>query len=49
MKKKLLPILLSLLAAFILWSYVVIVIGPEYQDTFYNIKVDLESVSKALD
>lgn len=49
MKKKLFPILLSLLIAFILWSYVIIVIGPEYQDTFYDIKVDLESVSKALD
>ncbi len=49
MKNKLLPILLSLLIAFILWSYVVIVIGPEYKDTFYDIKVDLESVNKALD
>lgn len=49
MKKKLLPILLSLLAAFLIWSYVVIVIGPEYQDTFYDVKVDLTSVSKALD
>ncbi len=49
MKKKLLPILLSLLVAFILWSYVVIVIGPEYKDTFYDVKVDLESVSTALE
>ncbi len=49
MKKNILTILLSLLLAFILWSYVVIVIGPEYQDTFYDVKVDLESVSKALE
>ncbi len=49
MKQKLLPILLSLLIAFVLWSYVVIVIGPEYQDTFYDVKVDLESVEKALE
>lgn len=49
MKKRLLPILLSLLIALVMWSYVVIVIGPEYQDTFYDVKVDLESVSKALE
>ncbi len=48
MKNKILHILLSLLCAFILFSYVIVVIGPEYKDTFYDIKVDLESVSRAL-
>ncbi len=49
MKKQILPIILSILIAFALWSYVVIVVGPEYRDTFYNVKVDLESVRKALE
>lgn len=41
MKKKLITAALSLTIAIGLWMYVVMVIGPEYKDTFRNVEVKL--------
>lgn len=43
MKKKFWYILLSAVIALGLWLYVVTVVNPEYEDTFYNIPVVLEN------
>lgn len=40
MTKKILTAALALAISFALWLYVVMVIGPEYQDTFRNVKVE---------
>lgn len=41
MPKKLVTVAISVVVAFALWMYVVMVIGPEYQDTFRDVKVEL--------
>ena len=43
MKRKLIYGLLSVLIAFGLWLYVVTVVNPEWEETFYNIPVALEN------
>ena len=43
MKRKLIYGLLALLISFGLWLYVVTVVNPEWEDTFYNIPVVLEN------
>ena len=43
MKRKFVYILLSVLIAFGLWLYVVTVVNPEWEETFYNIPVVLEN------
>lgn len=43
MKRKLVYGLLSVLIAFGLWLYVVTVVNPEWEETFYNIPVALEN------
>lgn len=43
MKRKLIYGLLSVLIAFGLWLYVVTVVNPEWEETFYNIPVVLEN------
>ncbi len=48
MPKKLVTVAISVVVAFALWMYVVMVIGPEYQDTFRDVKVELVGKS-ALD
>lgn len=40
MKEKIIRILLSVLIAFGLWFYVVTVVSPESEETFYNIQVE---------
>ena len=40
MTKKILTAAVALAISFALWLYVVMVIGPEYQDTFRNVKVE---------
>ena len=40
MRNNLVKIAISVVVAFALWMYVVMVIGPEYQDTFRNVKVE---------
>lgn len=40
MTRKIITALLSLVVAIALWSYVITVVGPEYQDTFRDIKVE---------
>lgn len=42
MKKNILTFLLSLVIAFALWMYVVTVVNPEFEDTYYNIPVVLD-------
>lgn len=44
MAKKLFKIAISLVLSLTLWLYVVLVIGPEYKDTYKNIEVDLVGV-----
>lgn len=41
MAKKILTAAMALAISFALWLYVVMVIGPEYQDTFRGVKVEL--------
>ena len=41
MTKKVLTFVMALAISFALWLYVVMVIGPEYQDTFRGVKVEL--------
>lgn len=43
MKKKILYALLATIISFGLWLYVVTVVNPEFEDTFYNIPVVLEN------
>lgn len=43
MKKKILYALLATVISFSLWMYVVTVVNPEFEDTFYNIPVVLEN------
>lgn len=43
MKRKIVYALLAVLIALGLWFYVVTVVNPEWQDTFYNIPVALEN------
>ena len=43
MKKKILYALLATVISFGLWLYVVTVVNPEFEDTFYNIPVVLEN------
>lgn len=45
MTKKLVTAALALVAAFALWMYVIMVIGPEYSDTFRNVEVKLVNES----
>lgn len=45
MKRKILHLLLSVVIAFGLWVYVVTVVSPESEDTFYNIPVVLNNES----
>lgn len=45
MKRKILTALLSVAIAFALWSYVIMVVGPEYQDTFRDIPVSFQGAS----
>lgn len=45
MKDKLTSLFLSLVAAFALWSYVVTVVSPEAEDTYYNIPIVMEGES----
>lgn len=45
MKTKLVSALLSVLIAFGLWFYVVTVVNPEWEDTFYNVPVVLNNES----
>ncbi len=49
MKRKILHVLLSVLIAFGIWVYVVTVVSPESEDTFYNIPVVLTNESVLLD
>lgn len=42
-KKKLLYLLLSIVLAFIMWLYVITVVSPESEDTFYNVPVVLKN------
>lgn len=41
MAKKIMTAAMALAISFALWLYVVMVIGPEYQDTFRDVKVEL--------
>lgn len=41
MAKKIMTAAAALAISFALWFYVVMVVGPEYQDTFRNVKVEL--------
>lgn len=43
MKRKIIYGLLAVLISFSLWMYVVTVVNPEWEDTFYNIPVVLEN------
>ena len=43
MKRKLIYLLLAVLISIGLWLYVVTVVNPEWEDTFYNIPVILEN------
>ncbi len=43
MKRKLIYALLAVLISFGLWMYVVTVVNPEWEDTFYNIPVVLDN------
>lgn len=45
MTKKILTGLISLIIAFALWTYVITVVGPEYQDTFRDIPVVFQGAS----
>lgn len=45
MKRNVIRLLLSVLIAFSLWAYVVTVVSPESEDTFYNIPVVLNNES----
>ena len=49
MKHKIFSMLMSLLIAFGLWSYVVTVVSPESEATFYNIPVVLSNESALLE
>lgn len=49
MKRKLFTALLSVIAAFCLWAYVITVEKPESQNTYYNIPVVLEGESVLAD
>lgn len=49
MKRNVIRLLLSLLIAFSLWVYVVTVVSPESEDTFYNIPVVLNNESVLID
>lgn len=42
-KEKLIAVLLSLVVAFGLWVYVITVVNPEYEKTYYNIPVVLKN------
>ena len=42
-KEKLIAVLLSLVVAFGLWVYVITVVNPEYEKTYYNIPVVLQN------
>lgn len=44
MKRKIISALLSLAAAFALWTYVITVVGPEYEVAFTNVEVNIERV-----
>ena len=48
MKSKAIRWVLSLLAAFALWMYVVSVVSPESEATFYNVEVDLPGAEEIL-
>ena len=41
MAKKIMTAVTALAISFALWLYVVMVVGPEYQDTFRGVKVEL--------
>ena len=41
MAKKIMTFVMALAISFALWLYVVMVVGPEYQDTFRGVKVEL--------
>ena len=45
MRNNLVKIAISVVVAFALWMYVVMVIGPEYSDTFRNVEVKLVNES----
>lgn len=45
MTRKLVTLAIALVLAFALWMYVVMVIGPEYSDTFRNVEVKLVNES----
>lgn len=45
MTRKLVTVAISLVISFALWMYVVMVIGPEYSDTFRNVEVKLVNES----
>lgn len=45
MKNNLIRVLLSLIIAFALWMYVITVVSPNSEDTFYNINVNLRGES----
>lgn len=49
MKRKVIYALLSVLIAVGLWMYVVTVVNPEFEDTFYNIPLVLENEGILLD
>lgn len=49
MKGKVFSLLLSVLVAFGLWSYVVTVVSPEFEATFYNIPVVLNNEQVMMD
>lgn len=49
MKRKVIYALLATLISFGLWMYVVTVVNPEWEDTFYNIPVVLENEEVLLD
>lgn len=49
MKRKVIYALLSVLIAVGLWMYVVTVVNPEYEDTFYNIPLVLDNEDILLD
>lgn len=49
MKGKVFSLLLSILVAFGIWSYVVTVVSPEFEATFYNIPVVLNNEKVMMD
>ena len=49
MKRKIIYALLAVLVAFGLWLYVVTVVNPEWEETFYNIPVVLENEDILMD